>query len=603
MEKDFKDFSLFRKILQQAKPYRFKIVWFFFLSILATPLALLAPVPLKIVVDNVINKDEMPYWLDVFIPTSVQQSSHQLLLFSIFLFLFIAVFSSLHKLYTWNILHTKITENLLLDFRSRLLNYAQRLSIGFHDAKGISHASYRIHYDTFAIQLVIFGTIISLVSAILTFVAMMYIMLVLDSTLALLALVFAPFIFLFTELFRKGLRRGWTDYKNQDHNALSIINEVLSMLRVIKVFGREEYEGGRFLRTSQRAIGSRMKVAWLDVFLTFLIGLTTTAGTVLVLFIGTKHVMEGVLSLGSLLLIMSYLAQLYTPLKTIGSKVAGLQAQLTSAERAFSLLEHPLEVSDTPDSIPIKDTRGQIKFEQVSFSYNERHQVLKNISFEVRSGMRVGIAGRTGAGKSTLISLLFRFYDPDSGRILLDGRDIRQYMLKDYRKLFSFVLQDSLLFSGSISENIAYGAPGSNEKEIIRAAKVANAHEFITNLPEGYQTKAGEKGMKLSGGERQRIALARAFIADAPILVFDEPTSSVDTKTEAAIVDSMDRFMKGRTTFIIAHRLTTLERCDLLLIIEDGKIIKSTTNVKQTIREAILNGSLHVDAKGEFIDQ
>ena len=604
MEKVYADTSLFRRILYQARPYRYKIGWFFFLSLMATPLALLVPVPLKIVIDNVVGTDALPQWLTFITPDSVEESSRGLLLMAIILFFVITLLNAVLKNYTWNILYTKISEDLLLDFRSRLLKYAQKLSIGFHDSNGISHASYRIHYDTYAIQNMVFDTIIPLISAVLTFGSMLYIILLMDQTLALIALIVTPFIFLLTEAFRKPLRKGWTDYKNEEYAALSIIGEVLSMLRVVKAFGREEFEGTKYVDSSQNAINTRIKVAWMDGALTVLMGLSTTIGTVMVLYIGALHVLEGSLSLGNLILIMSYLAQLYEPLKTIGSKVAGLQSQLTSAERAFSLLDEPPEAPENPNAISLEKADGAIKFENVSFSYNKKDMVLRNINVDIPAGTRVGIAGRTGAGKSTLMSLLFRFFDPDSGTIYLDGKSLKDYKLKDLRRQFSIVLQESMLFSGSIAENIAYGTSREcSMEEIIHAAKVANAHDFISKCPEGYETKVGERGMQLSGGERQRIALARAFISNAPILVFDEPTSAVDTNTETAIVESMEKFMKDRTTFIIAHRLSTLQSCDLLLVIEDGEIVNQTSRVVETIKQAILDGGLQVDARGEILDQ
>ncbi len=602
MEQRNNDIGLFRRILQQASPYKYKIISYFFLSLLATPLALLAPIPLKIVVDNVIGNQPLPQWLDFLMPSAFQQSADSLLLFSIVFFLIIAVVTSLQSLYCNNILQTKITQNLILDFRSKLLNHSQKLSIGFHDTKGVSHTSYRLYYDTFAIQQVIFSTIIPMISAVVTFISMFYIIMLLDSTLALVALVVSPLIVFITSRYRKPLRGAWRHYKKADKKSLSIIDEVLNMLRVVKAFGRENYEGTRFLTTSRTAIQSRMKVEWLQAGLTLLLGLTTAIGTVLVLYLGTVHVLEGVLSLGNLLVIMSYLKQLYGPMQTFGKKIASVQSYLASAERAFELIDHPTEVIELKDAKPIRRVSGAFTFENVSFSYNKRDPILQNINFAIAPGTRVGIAGRTGAGKTTLLNLLFRFYDPDTGRILLDGQDIKNYRLDDLRRQYSIVLQDALLFSSSISENIAYGVPNCTEGDIIRAAKLANAHAFIEKLPEGYNTLVGEKGMRLSGGERQRIALARAFISDAPILVLDEPTSSVDIKTETAIVESMEKVMSNRTTFIIAHRLSTLESCDLLLIIEDGKIVKSTTDVFNTVRNAILDGTLVVDAKGEIVD-
>jgi ATP-binding cassette subfamily B protein len=269
---------------------------------------------------------------------------------------------------------------------------------------------------------------------------------------------------------------------------------------------------------------------------------------------------------------MAYLSQLYDPLRTIGKTSSSLQGYLTSAERAFALLDQAPDVEERPDARPLPRALGAIAFRNVYFAYEQGHTVLREVSFDVPAGARVGIAGRTGAGKTTILSLLTRFYDPDSGQILLDGEDLRDYKVADLRNQFAIVLQEPVLFSTSIAENIAYARPDASHEEIVHAARLADAHDFITRLPNGYQTRVGERGMRLSGGERQRISLARAFLKDAPILLLDEPTSSVDLRTESTIIDAMQRLMRGRTTFIIAHRLSTLSDCDIRLEVEDGRL-------------------------------
>jgi ATP-binding cassette subfamily B protein len=302
------------------------------------------------------------------------------------------------------------------------------------------------------------------------------------------------------------------------------------------------------------------------------VGFTIAAGTAAVLFIGTVHVQAGTLTLGGLLMVMTYLAQLYGPLQTLSSMTAHMQSSLASAERAFSLLDEVPDVLEKEKAIPIQRSGGAVVFQDVSFAYEKIRPVLANVSFTIEPATRVGLTGVTGAGKTTLVSLLTRFYDPTGGTILLDGIDLRDYNLADLRNQFSIVLQEPVLFSTTIAENIAYARPGAGENEIIAAAKAANAHDFISRLPHGYGTLVGERGMRLSGGERQRISLARAFLKDSPILILDEPTSSVDVKTEALIVEATERLMRGRTTFIITHRRTLLKYCDRELIIENGRL-------------------------------
>ena len=283
------------------------------------------------------------------------------------------------------------------------------------------------------------------------------------------------------------------------------------------------------------------------------------------------------MTLGSLLLIMAYLAQLYEPLKVIGRKAASLQNHMAGLERAFFLLDQLPEVVERPNAKHLARAAGNICFRDVCFAYEAGHPVLQGISLDVTAGAWVGIAGKTGAGKTTLVSLLARFHDPTTGQILLDGVDLRDYKLDDLRNQFTIVLQEPVLFSASVSENIAYARPAAAEEEIIRAAKLANAHDFIMGLPDRYGTLVGERGMRLSGGERQRISLARAFLKDAPILILDEPTSSIDTETEEGILDATERLKQGRTTFVIAHRLNTLKHCDVLLRIEAGRVLSMSS--------------------------
>jgi ATP-binding cassette subfamily B protein len=347
----------------------------------------------------------------------------------------------------------------------------------------------------------------------------------------------------------------------------------LSSLRVVKAFGQEDREHDRFVQKSGQALRSRIRGALLAGGSDLLSGLVTAAGTATVLTIGVRHVLAGRLTLGSLLLVMAYLSQVYEPLLTISRKARDLQEAFAGAGRALAVLDEAPEVVERPRARPLVQASGRIEFRDVSFSYAADRQALEHVSFVVAPGTRIGIAGPTGAGKTTLMNLLMRFYDPTRGAIFLDGVDLRDYRLADLRNQFAIMLQEPILFSTTIAENIAYGRQDATFDEVVEAARTARAHDFITALPDGYETLVGERGMQLSGGERQRISLARAFLKNAPILVLDEPTSSVDLRTEAAIMESLEHLMRGRTTFMIAHRLSTLEHCDTRLTIENGRIV------------------------------
>jgi ATP-binding cassette subfamily B protein len=398
-----------------------------------------------------------------------------------------------------------------------------------------------------------------------------------NGELALVALTIAPILYGISQFYARRLKLRWREAKDLESATLSIVQEVLSSVRVVKAFAQEDREEERYVTHARRNLREQIRLSLVSGSFGLIVAVCLAVGTAAVLFLGARQVQAGRMSLGDLILVMSYLAMLYTPLQTVSKSAASLQGSLVSAERVFELLDQAPEVLERPNARPISRARGQVAFENVSFAYNPERPALQDITFAVAPGARVGIAGTTGAGKSTLVSLLLRLYDPASGRILMDGTDLREYRVRDLRNQFAIVLQDTLLFSCSIAENIAYARPEASEAEIIAAAQAANAHEFITRLAQGYKTEVGERGVQLSGGERQRISLARAFLKDAPILILDEPTSAVDTKTESMIMDAMKRLMQGRTTFMIAHRLSTLDVCDVRLQLERGKLVSCTS--------------------------
>jgi ATP-binding cassette subfamily B protein len=563
---------LWRRLLEQMRPYWLHILGICAVSLLACPIALLMPLPLKIAVDSVIGDHRLPRFLEFLLPQTWLQSKTVLLWFAVGLVIVVALLAQARDFAT-SILSTYTGEKLLRGFRARLFGHVQRLSLGYHDTRGTSDSTYRIQYDANCVHNLTVDGVIPFVTSSVTLASMIYVTARINWPLALVALAVCPILFLLSRTFRRRLRRQSREVKKIESSAMAVVQQTLGAIRTVKAFGQEGREQQRFIEKSDEGMRARLRLAWAEGGFGFGVALVTALSLSSVLFFGLTGVRSGALTLGELLLVMGYVAQLHSPLKTISKKMTSMQGHLASAERAFALLDEAPDVIESPHARGLARAFGAMAFRNVSFAYNAHQPVLSQVSFELAAGTCLGMAGTTGAGKTTLVNLLTRFYDPTEGQILLDGIDLRDYKLVDLRHQFAIVLQEPVLFSTSVAENIAYARPGATRDELVAAASAANAHDFISRLPQGYDTLVGERGMCLSGGERQRIALARAFLKDAPILILDEPTSSVDLKTEGAIVQAMQRLMQGRTTFIIAHRLSTLKHCDLILKIEGGRVV------------------------------
>ena len=561
----------YRRIARWARPYALSTMGVFLVDLLATPVALLSPVPLKIAVDSVVGDRPLPGVIDAVMPEWFEASPTRVLALACALVVIAVAVTQLQDLASYY-LRTRVGERMTLNVRTALFRRVQQLSLAYHDARGTSDSIYRIQSDATGLKSATIEGFLPLVASAVTVVSMLYVALHLDWQLALVALTIAPILFTLSHIYKARARRWYRNVKTLESSALKVVQEVLTSLRVVKAFSREAAEEERFSEQSVLGVRARLRLIAAEGFFGVAISLTTAAGTAFVLWFGVHHVLSGVLTLGELLIVMAYIAQLYAPLKTMSRKVGSMQSALASSERVFEVLDHAPDVPERPDARPLGRARGTFRVERVSFSYDGETNVLSNVSFEVPAGSKVGIAGRTGAGKSTLVNLIARFYDPSGGAIYLDGLDLRDYRVTDLRNQFAIVLQDPVLFSTTIGENIAYARPGATQAEIERAAAAADAHDFILGLPGGYDTLVGERGMRLSGGERQRVSLARAFLKDAPILILDEPTSSVDVKTETAIMAALTRLMAGRTTFMIAHRMSTLAGCDIRLDVDAGTV-------------------------------
>jgi ATP-binding cassette subfamily B protein/subfamily B ATP-binding cassette protein MsbA len=399
-----------------------------------------------------------------------------------------------------------------------------------------------------------------------------------DWQLALLSLIVVPLLYWSFGLYGKRIVPRLQRVQQLEWQSLSIVHEAMAMLRVIVTFGREDHEHRRFREQGQTAVDERVKLTVSQSLYTLGVQTTTVAGTSIILGFGAWHVMQGKITIGELIVLMTYIGSVYQPLEQLSLTVGTVHEQLVQFNASLDLLDTEPEVVEKPEAVALGRASGRVTAQGVGFAYRGRKSTLENISFHARAGERVAIVGHTGAGKSTLMSLLIRFYDPGAGRIELDGVDLRDLKLSSLREQISVVLQEPLLFSGTIEDNIRYGKLDASEEQVRDAARAANADDFINGLPNGYATQIGERGAQLSGGERQRICVARAFLKDAPVLILDEPTSSIDSKTERVILDALDDLMVGRTSFMIAHRLSTVRHADQILVLEQGRVAERGTH-------------------------
>ncbi len=562
--------SIYRRAFAEARPRAGLIALYFAIGLLASPLSLLTPVPIKIVADSVIGGQP---------PRGVLQglSPDAVLAFAVFLTIGVALLRELQARGT-ELTRTYASEMLVLGFRARILRHAQRLSVLRHDRSGTADATYRIMWDASAISAIALDGVIPIVVATVTAASMLIVIWNLDPQLGMVSIAITPLLLLSTGRYRSLVRPRYRHVKQVESSALAAVQEQLTSLRVVKAFGQEEREHARFMSRAAEGVSARMRLAFSEGLFGVINKGIVALGTAGVLYLGALHVQSGVISLGDLLLILGYIALLYDPINTIASRVTRMQSSIASAERAFTLLDERPDVPESPYTIPLPRASGRIVFQHVSYRYGDGPLALDDVSFSIPAGSRVGVLGATGAGKTTLLSLLTRFADPTRGRILLDGNDIRDHRVADLRNQFGIVLQEPVLFATTIAENIAYAREDATFDEIVEAARMASAHEFIAALPGGYDTVVGERGMSLSGGERQRISLARAFLKDAPILILDEPTSSVDASTEAAIIAAIDRLLEGRTCFLITHRRTATRDCDMWLELDHGRLVHRRTD-------------------------
>jgi ATP-binding cassette subfamily B protein/subfamily B ATP-binding cassette protein MsbA len=554
--------SIYRRVLRYYQPFWGQTMLGLFLSLVGIGLNLLKPWPFKIIVDDFLR------------PTPAARGDWRT--WVPLLCLALVVIQLAWGIINWitNYLFVKIGLQALLKLRTDLYSHLQRLSLKFHDARRSADSSFRVAYDSQSIQTIYNKGFTNIFASVIALIGTFIVMLRLDWILTLLSLAIVPLIVGAIYFFARRIRSESTSIQEQESAVLAQAQEGLSSIRMVHAFGREDFEVRQFHQQAQQSLQANLRLTLTNVNSALVISTLMVFGTAAMYYVGTLHVLAGTLSLGSLLVFSAYLLMLYQPLESLTYTAWAMEGATAGAKRCFEVLDRQDDVRDSPNAVDISSAKGAIEFCSVNFGYAESRVVLRDINLSIASNQIVGLVGGTGAGKSTLLSLVPRFYDPTTGSVMLDGRDVREITKKSLRAQIAIVLQDTLLFSTTVRENIAYGRPDATEEEIIEAARRAQADEFIRQMSQGYDSLVGERGGHLSVGQRQRIGIARAFLKNAPILLLDEPTSALDPTTEAAIMETIKELMHGRTTLIATHRLATIHNLDQIIVLDRGCMIE-----------------------------
>ena len=545
------------------------------LAVIGEALAnLLEPWPLKIVVDYVFRSYPPNGAMDRFVHAVIGIDRLGVVKFACFAVLAIAVLDAIST-YSEKYLTTSIGQWVTFDLRRTLYAHIQRLSLAFHDQKHTGDLISRITSDVDNIQSFITSGLLSSFINVITLAGMVTVMFWMNWRFTLVALSVAPALFFVVYTYTRRIKRASRAVRKKEGQVFSVVEEVLSSIRVVKAFAREDYEQQRLEKVSLEEVETTLQARSLKAKLTPLVDIIVAVGTCLVLWFGARLILSGSLRPGSLVLFVQYLSKMYKPMQELSKLTDTYSKAAVGYERIQEILQTDKEVRDLPRARRAPRLKGRIELHHVSFFYTPEQPILSNVSLKVDPGQMVALVGPTGVGKSTIISLIARFYDPVEGVVRIDGTDIKRFQQKSLREQMSFVLQETVLFHGPIWQNIAYGKPEATRKEIIRAAELANASEFIEKMSEGFDTVVGERGLTLSGGQRQRIAIARAIVRKTPILILDEPTTGLDAASEKLVFEALDRLLEGKTSIVIAHRLSTIRRADMIYVVNEGSIAES----------------------------
>jgi ABC-type multidrug transport system fused ATPase/permease subunit len=569
-----------------VRPYRKWLLLIFVAMLIETMMGLATPWPLKIIIDNVIGQRPLPGWLTWMANTPSEKKELSLAAVAVIGIVLITALGSLAS-YINNYFTESVAQNVANDLRRRMYHHLQRLSLSFYDSHQIGKVLSTITSDVSTIQDFASSSILSILVDSLTIIGMLALMFYLNWDFALLAVAVTPFILLFIIRFKKAVKKASRELRSHQSNMVVVLQQGLESMRSVNAFGRQELEEERLKKVSIETANAALKARHLKSLLVPFVAITVSLCTAIVLWRGTALVLKDAMTIGSLTVFLAYLSKFFKPVQELAKLTNTIAQSSVALERIQSILDTDMIIPQKPNAKKPGTLSGNIEFDHVAFSYNPSSPVLQDLNLSIKSGQRIGICGPTGGGKTTIASLIPRFYDPTSGRVLIDGTDITDFNLDGLRSQIGFVLQDTVLFYGTIRENIAYGKPNATEKEIIDAAKLSNAHPFIVKMPNGYDTIVGERGLTLSGGQRQRIGIARAVVRNSPILILDEPTASLDTESEKIVMDALEKLMKGRTVITIAHRLSTIRFADKIVVIKDGFVAEEGSHEELIAKKEI----------------
>ncbi len=588
--------KIYRRIFTCFKPYVGSILIALLLMLATVGLNLLKPWPIKWLIDEVIpNSSLQGIILTIHEPIHVMNwaiihgSIHAMnwVMYACILLVLIYFLHGIANLAN-SFLLIKIGLKALQQLRTEMYTVLQHLPLHFHDGRRSGDSTFRVAYDSQAIQTIFNRGFATILGALITLIGTFAVMFAMSRQLALWSLVVVPILWGAIHFFADRIRRESMVVQQGESDVLSRASEGLTSIRIIHAFGRQDYEIHEFTKEAEQSREANLRLSVTNTLSSLVVSVITSIGTAGILYLGVHAVMIGTLKVGDLWVFLSYLAMLYQPLEQLSYTTWAMEGATAGMQRVFEILDAQDTVPEKKGARAVGRLNGEITLENVGFGYESSHPILRDLSLTIQPGQTVALVGGTGAGKTTILSLIPRFYDVDKGRVLVDGQEVRDLTKQSLRQNVSIVLQDTLLLSGTVEENIAYGRPQADHSEIRKAAEAAQADDFIMQLPEGYATQVGERGVRLSGGQKQRLGIARAFLKGAPILLLDEPTSALDLQTEAEIMGTLKNLMARQTTVIVTHRLNTIHHVDTIYVLANGQIVE-----KGTGPELLANGGLY----------